>query len=251
MSSLIERIGIDRSHLFIVVESIDMEKIEKQKEKRKSAGYEDVFVTNDEEKVRVEIRTREIGYFVYDYDNLAKCVEAAVASSLPSHGSKPAVAVACAVAVAVAGGVHGGYSPNEILNMAYDAALYGEKKGADITAPSVAKRIRMIERIVDESKEAGIHAILDEIVGVFGASMYAYESVPVALGAFYAVNGHGKEGVLAAINAGDDADTNGAICGNICGAYSGASSFPEIWRERVQKTSCLDMKTMAERLLLK
>ncbi len=185
------------------------------------------------------------------YDNLAKCVEAAVASSLPSHGSKPAVAAACAVAAAVAGGVHGGYSPNEILNMAYDAALYGEKKGADITAPSVAKRIRMIERIVDESQEAGIRAILDEIVGVFGASMYAYESVPVALGAFYAVNGHGKEGVLAAINAGDDADTNGAICGNICGAYSGASSFPEIWRERVQKTSCLDMKTMAERLLLK
>lgn len=183
-------------------------------------------------------------------DDLGKCVEAAVASSLPSHGSKPAVAAACAVAAAVSGGVHGGYSPNEILNMAYEAALFGEKRGADITAPSVAKRIRMIERIVDEAGDAGIRAILDEIVGVFGASMFAYESVPVALGAFYAVHGRGKDGVLAAINAGDDADTNGAICGNICGAYSGAAAFPDVWKDRVQKTSCLDMKGMAEKLLL-
>ncbi len=184
----------------------------------------------------------------YHYD-IAKCMEAAAASSLPSHGSKPAVAAACAVAAAVAGGVAGGYSPNEILNIAYDAAVFGEKKGADITAPSVSRRIRIIERIVDEMGEADIREILDEIIGIFGASMFAYESVPLSLGAFYAVNGKGKEGVLAAVNAGDDADTNGAICGNICGAYSGASSFPDIWKERVQKTSCLDMKGMAEKLI--
>jgi ADP-ribosylglycohydrolase len=184
----------------------------------------------------------------YHYD-MAKCVEAAAASSLPSHGSKPAVAAACAVAAAVAGGVNGGYSTAEILNAAYDAAVFGESKGTEITAPSVSRRIRLIERLVDDMGKADIRDILDELTGVFGASMFAYESVPLALGAFYAVNGNGKEGVLAAVNAGDDADTNGAICGNICGAYSGAASFPTEWKERVQKTSCLDMRAMAEKLI--
>ena len=184
----------------------------------------------------------------YHYD-IAKCLEAAAASSLPSHGSKPAVAAACAVAAAVAGGVAGGYTTNEILNIAYDAAVFGEKKGTEITAPSVSKRIRLIEHIVDGCGKADMRDILDEIIGVFGASMFAYESVPLSLGAFYAAKGHGKNGVLAAVNAGDDADTNGAICGNICGAFSGASSFPDVWKDRVQKTSCLDMKGMAEKLI--
>ena len=183
------------------------------------------------------------------YNDIAKCIEAAAASSLPSHGSKPAVAAACAVAAAVSGGVHGGYSPNEILNMAYDAALYGEKKGADITAPMVSKRIKLIESIVDSVGEGSINDILDEIAGVFGASMFAYESVPVALAIFYAVNGNAKEGILGAANTGDDADTNGSICGNICGAYSGASGLPDEWKERVQKTSSVDFKTEAQKLI--
>ena len=183
------------------------------------------------------------------YNDIAKCIEAAVASSLPSHGSKPAVAAACAVAAAVSSGVHGGYSPNEILNMAYDAALYGEKKGADITAPMVSKRIKLIESIVDSVGEGSINDILDEIAGVFGASMFAYESVPVALAIFYAVNGNAKEGILGAVNTGDDADTNGSICGNICGAYSGASGLPDEWKERVQKTSSVDFKTEAQKLI--
>lgn len=183
------------------------------------------------------------------YNDIAKCIEAAAASSLPSHGSKPAVAAACAVAAAVSGGVHGGYSPNEILNMAYDAALYGEKKGADITAPMVSKRIKLIESIVDSVGEGSINDILDEIAGVFGASMFAYESVPVALAIFYAVNGNAKEGILGAVNTGDDADTNGSICGNICGAYSGASGLPDEWKERVQKTSSVDFKIEAQKLI--
>ena len=65
----------------------------------------------------------------YHYD-MAKCLEAAAASSLPSHGSRPAVAAACAVAAAVSAGVHGGYSVNEVLNAAYEGALYGEARGS-------------------------------------------------------------------------------------------------------------------------
>ena len=97
--------------------------------------------------------------------------------------------------------------------------------------------------------EADIRDIIDELVGIFGASMFAYESVPLALGIFYAVDGIAEEGILAAVNAGDDADTNGAICGNICGAYSGAEKIPEAWRTRVQKTSSLDLLDTARKLI--
>ena len=185
------------------------------------------------------------------YNDIDKCIEAACESSLPSHGSKPAVAAACAVAAAVAAGVKGGYSPSEVLRIAADAAVYGESKGFDITAPYVSKRIKLIESIVDNCGECHINNVLDEIAGVFGASMFAYESVPVALAIFYAVKGNAKDGILGAINTGDDADTNGSICGNICGAYSGASVLPDGWKERVQKTSSIDFLNTAKKLLNK
>lgn len=183
------------------------------------------------------------------HGDLGACMEAAAASSLPSHGSKPAVAAACAVAVGVAMGVHGGYTPRDVLRGAADAAAYGERRGAEITAPSVSRRLRLVETIVDQAKGADISEILDELVAVFGASMMSYESAAIAFGAFYATGGHGERGVLAAVNAGDDADTNGSICGNLCGAYSGANAFPLSWRNRVEKTCGLDLKDTARLLL--
>ncbi|QHI71280.1 ADP-ribosylglycohydrolase family protein [Aminipila terrae] len=183
------------------------------------------------------------------WSDLTACVKAAAESSMPSHRSRPCVAGACAVAAAVAAGVHGGYTTEEIMNKAYEAAVYGEKIGKDITAPMVSKRILLAKRIVEEYKNKGMEAILDELVGNIGASMYVYESVPLALGIFYAVDGDAEKGIPAAINCGDDADTNGAICGNICGAFSGAKVLPENWKSRVQKVSSLDFLETAKNLI--
>ena len=193
------------------------------------------------------MRVAPIG--VYYWEDLGQCLEMAAASSLPSHGSRPAVAAACAVAAGVSMGVHGGYSARDILRAAADGAAFGETKGMDLPAPSVARRLRLVEELVDRAGDASTNDILDELVGIFGASMMSYESVPIAFGAFYATGGRGPEGVLAAINAGDDADTNGSICGSLCGAFSGASSFPSSWRERVEKTSGVHFRETADRLL--
>ena len=109
----------------------------------------------------------------------------AAASSLPSHGSRPAVAAACAVAAGVSLGVHGGYSSLDILRAAADGAAFGEKKGMDLPAPSVARRLRLVEEIVDQAGDTSTSDILDELVAVFGASMMAYESLfmpPTAMG---------------------------------------------------------------------
>lgn len=183
------------------------------------------------------------------WNDIEGCMKAAAESSMPSHSSKPCVAGACAVAAAVAAGVHGGFTTEEVMEKAYKAAVYGEKIGKDITAPMISKRILLVKRIVDENKNKEIEFILDELVGTIGASMYVYESVPLALGVFYAVDGDAKKGILAAVNCGDDADTNGAICGNICGAYSGAKKLPEAWKERVQKVSCLNFMDTAKLLI--
>ncbi len=184
----------------------------------------------------------------YNYD-MGMCVEAAAESSLISHGSRPAVAAACAVAAAVATGVLGNTDPEHVMQFAFDAAVYGERRGYEICAPSVSRRIKMAKQIVDGMKGAKLQHISDQLTGIFGASMKSYESVPLALGLFYAVRGDVKKGILAAVNAGDDADTNAAICGAICGAYSGVGFLPQEWCTRVIQSSGENFKETAKQLL--
>jgi ADP-ribosylglycohydrolase len=42
-----------------------------------------------------------------------------------------------------------------------------------------------------------------------------------------------RDGCLAAVNLGDDADTTGAVYGQIVGAYYGESEIPERWRMKL------------------
>jgi ADP-ribosyl-[dinitrogen reductase] hydrolase len=39
------------------------------------------------------------------------------------------------------------------------------------------------------------------------------------------------EAVLRAVNLGDDADTTGAVCGQLAGAFWGESGVPQRWRD--------------------
>ena len=42
-----------------------------------------------------------------------------------------------------------------------------------------------------------------------------------------------ETGARAAVNLGDDADTTGAIYGQLAGAYYGVEAIPQRWRERI------------------
>jgi ADP-ribosyl-[dinitrogen reductase] hydrolase len=42
-----------------------------------------------------------------------------------------------------------------------------------------------------------------------------------------------EEGCLLAVNLGDDADTTGAVYGQLAGAFYGVNGIPEGWRERL------------------
>ena len=44
-----------------------------------------------------------------------------------------------------------------------------------------------------------------------------------------------KDGALKAVNLGNDADTTGAVYGQIAGAYYGLSGIPEEWVKKIVK----------------
>jgi len=61
---------------------------------------------------------------------------------------------------------------------------------------------------------------------------YVVESLEAALWCFDRARSF-EEAVLMAVNLGDDADTTGAITGQIAGAFYGEEAIPERWRDRL------------------
>jgi len=72
-------------------------------------------------------------------------------------------------------------------------------------------------------------------------SGFAVRSLEAALWAFYHSRSF-REGCLLAVNLGDDADTTGAIYGQLAGAFYGVSEIPESWRDRIaQRTQIQEL----------
>ncbi len=80
-----------------------------------------------------------------------------------------------------------------------------------------------------------------EIVG----SGYVVQSLEAALWAFHR-SASFEHGCLLAVNLGDDADTTGAVYGQLAGAYYGETGIPRHWREKV--TQSRRILEQAERL---
>ena len=74
---------------------------------------------------------------------------------------------------------------------------------------------------------------------------YVVESLEAALWAFHRADSF-REGALLAVNLGDDADTTGAIYGQIAGAHYGAQSIPPAWRQRLDMAA--EMTSLADKL---
>ncbi|WP_261796027.1 ADP-ribosylglycohydrolase family protein [Numidum massiliense] len=70
------------------------------------------------------------------------------------------------------------------------------------------------------------------------ASSYVVESLEAALWAFHRSTSF-EEGLLMTVNLGDDADTTGAIYGQLAGVYYGMAGIPRRWREQLKKRSLI------------
>lgn len=74
---------------------------------------------------------------------------------------------------------------------------------------------------------------------------YVVKALEAALWAFYRSRNF-RDGALLAVNLGDDADTTGAIYGQIAGAYYGVDAIPSKWRKRL--TMGPEIESLADRL---
>lgn len=68
---------------------------------------------------------------------------------------------------------------------------------------------------------------------------YVVDSLEAALWAFHRSSSF-REGALLAVNLGDDADTTGAVYGQLAGAYYGEGGIPAEWRRMIANRSLIE-----------
>ena len=71
------------------------------------------------------------------------------------------------------------------------------------------------------------------------------DSLEAALWAFHRTETF-RAGALAAVNLGDDADTTGAVYGQLAGAYYGEDGIPAEWRDKLAMRETIER--LADRL---
>jgi hypothetical protein len=77
------------------------------------------------------------------------------------------------------------------------------------------------------------------------ASGYVLQTFEAALWSFHTTENF-RDAILAAVNLGEDADTTGAVCGQIAGACYGVSGIPIEWLDRLAMRA--ELETMALQL---
>ena len=99
-----------------------------------------------------------------------------------------------------------------------------------------------------------LHGEIEEVAGgsfkrreppAIQGSGYVVKSIEAALWAFHRSTSF-EQGALMAVNLGDDADTTGAIYGQLAGAFYGMDAIPARWRERIALRD--DIIGLADRL---
>lgn len=100
-------------------------------------------------------------------------------------------------------------------------ALWGSEK-EEVLAPAA------VEGLSDEVKRVAFGSFRIFNPPHIRGSGYVVESLEAALWAFHNTDNF-ADGACMAVNLGDDADTTGAVYGQIAGAYYGASEIPSHW----------------------
>jgi len=155
-------------------------------------------------------------------DQLAEFSRLAEESSLTTHASEQCLAACRYLATVLA------------------ALIQGEDRD-EVLSPDW----KSLQRLTNlKSLEPQIHEIAQgsfrmkqppEIVG----SGWVVKSLEAALWAFHDAKSF-EEAVLRGVNLGHDADTTGAICGQLAGAYWGESGIPESWRKRLARQDLIE-----------
>jgi len=143
-------------------------------------------------------------------------------SSLPTHASPQCVSACRYLAVVLA------------------ALIQGEDRDAvlspDWTALQQLNKVQPLHPLI---REVAHGSFRQKEPPVIQGSGWVVKSLEAALWAFHDADSF-EEAVLRAVNLGDDADTTGAICGQLAGAYWGESKIPESLRSGLARFDLLE-----------
>ena len=155
-------------------------------------------------------------------DEIGKLAQLAAESSLPTHASPQCLSACQYFAVVLTGLMHG-LDRGQVLSPEWEPL----------------RRLRAAEPLHPAVEEIASGSFRDrqppEIVG----NGYVIRSLEAALWAFHDAEDF-RQAVLKAVNLGDDADTTGAVCGQLAGAYWGESGIPPEWRDGLARRDMIE-----------
>ncbi len=160
------------------------------------------------------------------YNKPVQLLKYSALSSKTTH-SAPQCVDACIYMSAIISSAINGISKENLLN---DGLLDHFYSGLDISIDASIKEI-----LHGSFKEK-------EPPQIYGSG-YVVKTLEAALWAFNSTSDF-ESGALKVVNLGDDADTTGAVYGQIAGAYYGLEGIPEKWRKKIYRS--FDMEIMSE-----
>ena len=177
-----------------------------------------------------------IRFVDYFPDRVEQLEQLAAESSLPTHASGQCLS-ACRYFAVVLAGLISGLDRDEVLSPIWEPL----------------QKLRAREPLHPEVDAVASGSFRDLQPPAIKGSGYVVKSLEAALWAFHDAQDF-RDAVLNAVNLGDDADTTGAVCGQLAGAYWGESGIPKNWldglakREMIEKAlTGLLRRTQAER----
>jgi len=153
---------------------------------------------------------------------LDELVPLLVESSLPTHASPQCLSACVYMGLVLCGLIHG-IDRDEVLAAEWEPLQ--RSKQVHTLHPTIAEVAAGSSRCKKPPA----------IVG----SGYVVKSLEAALWAFHDAQNF-REAVLRAVNLGDDADTTGAVCGQLAGAYWGESRIPVEWRDGLARPEMIE-----------
>ncbi len=155
-------------------------------------------------------------------DQIQKLADLAEESSLTTHASSQCLS-ACRYFALVLAGLMRGVSRDEVLSPDWEPL----------------QQLRQLKPLADPVDDVALGSFRRLNPPEIKGSGYVVKSLEAALWAFHDAADF-REAVLKAVNLGDDADTTGAVCGQLAGAYWGESGIPQEWRDSLARRDLLE-----------
>ena len=158
-------------------------------------------------------------FYAGQLDELSRLAEE---SSLPTHASEQCLSACRYLATVLAGLMHG--------------EDRGEVLASDWKRLQQLNEIKPLHPLIQEVAEGSFRRKQPPAIQGSG---WVVKSLEASLWAFHDSDSF-EEAVLKAVNLGDDADTTGAVCGQLAGAFWGESGIPASWRSGLARMDLVE-----------